>query len=283
MMTHQAGVRIIAAGGRPTTGPMQGASGSRGAAVYSADFLDSDFTFVASLNNTAAALLPQNRNDTGMFIIYAGFNLRDQVRLGDPVPLQFKYEAADCRIYYTLANVYNMSRLWRDAAHAAWDDQSLCVADSTGYPTALNTSSPGFPKPPPPLSPSLNLPSSSHVDFALNSTGGLPDAREGATRDITISLCGSGGTCSNGGQCQPVSVQCQSGSRLNTNACLPACRTTTSSGRGSCTGANTFCDPRSVQEAKVNSVKGKDVKFGATVYSGFCTPTSGTADLGCPA
>ncbi len=48
-------------------------------------------------------------------------------------PLQFAYLAADCRIYYTLDSVVNVSSLWRDAARAMWVDSRLCVAGSTGY------------------------------------------------------------------------------------------------------------------------------------------------------
>jgi hypothetical protein len=97
-------------GGRPNTGPMQAVSGSRGAREYDASQLDADFEFVSETieNTTAAALLP-NRTDHGMWINTAGINIRDQVRASDNTPLQFKYEAADCRIYYTKANVFNMS------------------------------------------------------------------------------------------------------------------------------------------------------------------------------
>lgn len=57
----------------------------------------------------------------------------------DAVPLQFKYEAADCRLYYTLDNIYNMTRQWRDVAAAIWDDPSMCVEGSTGFSTTGKT------------------------------------------------------------------------------------------------------------------------------------------------
>ena len=45
MMTHQAGVRTIAVGGRPEAGPMQASGGTRGALAYGADLLDEDFYY----------------------------------------------------------------------------------------------------------------------------------------------------------------------------------------------------------------------------------------------
>ena len=279
-MTHQAGVRTIAVGGRPETGPMQAASGSRGAFAYSADELDSDFIEASSINDTASALLPQNR-DSGIYIISAGFNLRDQVRLGDAVPLQFKFEAADCRLYYTLANVYNMSRLWRDVARAAWEDQSLCVANSTGFPTAANNTATN---PPPALSaqsPSLDPASSKYIDFAVEETGGLTDGRQTPSRNSGIQPC-SNGRCADGvSSCQSIVVSCQSGGTRTVSACLPPCQNR--DGNDSCA-ANTFCDVRNVQESKVNTLggPGKSLKLGATLRTGVCVPRFGTPQLGCP-
>jgi hypothetical protein len=150
-MSHQAGVKTIVIGGRPLTGPMQTASGNRGARLYSGDAIDVDFENVDDVlhNADVAASLP-SREDTGMWINFAGINIRDQLRKGDDsdIPLQFKYDAADCRIYYTLDNVYNMTRLWRDAAAATWVDTSLCVSDSTGYSSRTSDGIP--PKAPPP-------------------------------------------------------------------------------------------------------------------------------------
>jgi len=262
---------------------MQAASGSRGALAYSAEDLDDDFFEASSVNETASALLPQNR-DPGIYIISAGFNLRDQVRLGDPVPLQFKYEAADCRIYYTLANVYNMSRLWRDVATAAWDDPSLCVANSTGFPTAANNTAAS---PPPAFTAqsfSLNPGSSNYVDFEDDETGGLTDSRQPPSRNSGIQLCLSNGRCADGvSTCQSIVVSCQSGGTRTVSACLPPCQNR--DGDDSCAGANTFCDVRNAQESKVNTLSGpgKLLRFGGTLRTGVCVPRVGTPELGCPA
>ncbi|KAI1878447.1 uncharacterized protein JN550_000629 [Neoarthrinium moseri] len=139
------GVRTIVMGGRPDTGPMQAASGTRGARAYTASSLDNDLAWAGHVDTTANRTFPAipingQYRDSGMWAKYVGINLRDQIREDemeddDAVPLQFKYEAADCRLYYTMHNIYNMTRQWRDVAAAAWDDTSLCVKGSTGYST----------------------------------------------------------------------------------------------------------------------------------------------------
>ncbi|RMZ66681.1 peptidase S41 family [Pyrenophora seminiperda CCB06] len=147
MMTR-VGVRTVVAGGRPTPGPMQAASGTRGAAPYDADTLDDTMKYAKSLDTyvkaKSIATLPDVR-DSGMYFSYMGVNIRDQVRDQETTPLQFKYEAADCRIYYTLKNLYNMTQLWHDVSAAAFVDSSLCVQGSTGFSATNNTK----PSPPP--------------------------------------------------------------------------------------------------------------------------------------
>ncbi|KAL8686862.1 MAG: hypothetical protein Q9224_005318, partial [Gallowayella concinna] len=129
LMNHQAGVRTVVVGGLPEAGPMQIPAGSRGAEAYSSFALDLDISFASSINATAAAALPQDR-DIDFYITYAGFNLRDAVRKGDPTPLQFQDFPADCRIFYTAPTVYNMENLWNYVIDAMWRNPSLCIAGS---------------------------------------------------------------------------------------------------------------------------------------------------------
>jgi len=70
-----------------------------------------------------------------MSISYAQINLRDQIRQGETVPLQFTYEAANCRIFYTAQTFYNYTNLWRYAADAIYSNPALCVKNSTGFAT----------------------------------------------------------------------------------------------------------------------------------------------------
>ncbi|CAI6333810.1 unnamed protein product [Periconia digitata] len=176
LMTHQAGVRTITVGGMPTPGPMQTASGTRGARFYTDGDLLTDYEFLIDTIGDESALsrLP-NRDDTGIFLDFLSFNIRDQMREGEEIPLQFKYDAAQCRIYYTLGNVYNMTQLWRDAAAATWEDPSLCVQNSTGYATRPDTTETTINPPPEqiPQVPTLNLENVKDAGFLINSTGGL--------------------------------------------------------------------------------------------------------------
>lgn len=135
------GVKTIVVGGRPIKGAMQYASGSRGARAYSSDLLDLDFAVAEQINQTTLALLP-NRTDTGMLVYYLGINLRDQIRENANVPLQFLYEAADCRIFWTFETITNYSLLWKQAAMAAWTNQTICVEDSQGHTSKTNDTAP---------------------------------------------------------------------------------------------------------------------------------------------
>ncbi|KAL8780137.1 MAG: hypothetical protein Q9213_006621 [Squamulea squamosa] len=139
MMHYQAGVRTVVVGGLPEAGPMQIPAGSRGAEAYSSFALDLDIAFASSINATAAASLPQDR-DIEFYITYAGFNLRDSVRKNDPTPLQFQDLPADCRIYYTIPTVYNFENLWNYVIDAMWRNPSLCIAGSA-TPFAPSTAS----------------------------------------------------------------------------------------------------------------------------------------------
>jgi hypothetical protein len=139
MMHHEAGVRVVAAGGLPTTGPMQAPSGSRGASDYDLEVLDANIGFAQAIlqdqNSPEQNFLPNRTTAIDVYITYADINLRDQVRRNETIPLQFAYEAADCRIFYTPKTIYNYTALWQYAADAIWTNPSLCVSGSTGFAT----------------------------------------------------------------------------------------------------------------------------------------------------
>lgn len=83
--------------------------------------------------------LPNRTNANGIFINYAGLNLRDQIRKGSDVPLQFSYEPADCRIFYTVDTWNDYEALWNYAASAIWTNSSLCVQNSLNYTSSPAT------------------------------------------------------------------------------------------------------------------------------------------------
>ncbi|OAL56114.1 hypothetical protein IQ07DRAFT_530188 [Pyrenochaeta sp. DS3sAY3a] len=212
-MFKQVGVRTIVAGGLPSIGPMQAVGGNRGAAVYSADQIDYDLGLLSNpafnVDDATLATFPQlgarGYRDSGVFTAALGVNLRDQVRGKDPVPLQFKYEAADCRIFYSLANVFNFTRLWSDAVVAAFDDPSMCVEDSTGF----SNSSEAGPKlatvRPALLNINVTQPDAALFDENLDRSGGPQNSEEPAL-SFSIGHCTADGGCTfpRVQRCQPV-------------------------------------------------------------------------------
>ena len=141
LMHHQAGVRTVVAGGRPELGPMQAVGGTRGAQAYTAVDIDDDIEVAEILNTTVGDVLPDR--SAGGFITFADFNIKDAVRPGESLPLQFAYEAATCRIFYTLHTVYNYLNLWNYVVDAIWRNPSLCIDGSANGTTVLPTNSTG--------------------------------------------------------------------------------------------------------------------------------------------
>ncbi|KAJ4286663.1 hypothetical protein N0V90_012915 [Kalmusia sp. IMI 367209] len=132
MMRHDAGVKTVAVGGRPGNGPMQATGGTRGARGYSIFNLDLDMQHArafAEESNQTITSLPERVNS--LFILSAGVNLRDTIRKGQVLPLQFMYDAADCRLYFTEKTLFNHTALWLHAAEAIQSPDNLCVPGST--------------------------------------------------------------------------------------------------------------------------------------------------------
>jgi hypothetical protein len=282
LMSYQAGVRTIVAGGRPTPGPMQAVSGTRGAAAYSADALDYDFSdgleFPVDRADVASQL--PNRTDSGMFVYYAGFTIRNQVRGNELTPLQFQYQAADCRIYYTLETVYNMTQLWHHVARAAWNDPSLCVQDSTGYPTSRNeTSSKTPPSTQPEVPEAFDFSSVPGAPFADNATSELLNGPLAVSKSAgQIAPCKTNGACSSG-SCLPMQLSCF-GRFSTVQACLPICDLSKGPS-GGCTGAGAYCDPDGVADSKANG-RGHSGGSNAIRRTGHCKTTVPSRLVACP-
>ena len=140
-MHHQAGVRTVVAGGRPELGPMQAVGGNRGAQAYTALDIDEDIEVAEILNTTVTDALPDRT--VGNYVNFAEFNIKDAVRAGESFPLQFAYEAATCRIFYTQHTVYNYLNLWNYVVDAIWKNPSLCIDGSANGTTILPTNTTG--------------------------------------------------------------------------------------------------------------------------------------------
>lgn len=133
MMRTEGSVRTVVAGGRPDTTPMQTVGGNKGAESYTAYDLDLDSAIAFNLDNSNQSFtsgLPFYQDPVDFILPYAGFNLKDALRKGSNVPLQFTYDPADCRIFYTTWTFYNYINLWNYVIDALYRNPSLCIATS---------------------------------------------------------------------------------------------------------------------------------------------------------
>ncbi|KAK3652434.1 hypothetical protein LTR56_005144 [Elasticomyces elasticus] len=293
MMRQDAGVHVVVIGDRPEEGPMQSASGSRGALSYSSDQLDGDMWQAGDVNDTAAALLPQIR-DPAMQIWYAGVNLRDQIRPNATIPNQFRYLPADCRLYWTFANFNDYGRLWHDVYDAIFKGGSLCV------PGSVNVTSP--PETKSLRERSLTTRDTSLADYIKSGVGlstpttddqmfGMQDSLT-APAPITFcenrlgqpdpSLCAQ----TPGAACAPIDFPCGSkickGGRCNIqknpnqhHVCVSSCKYTSNNG-GFCNGAE-VCQPlTSISSIQRNSIIGlANPQANYDISSGLCLPQLG--------
>ncbi|KAJ4347917.1 uncharacterized protein N0V89_009289 [Didymosphaeria variabile] len=139
LMTQQGGVKTIAMGGRSNANKIQAVGGVKGANIFQWGFIQTYAAQAKQLNNTlrTSAL---KEYDVGKAVgrSYAdGINVRDAVRLGDEsgIALQFKYEEANCRLYYTAEMTVNAAAIWKAAANAQWKDSSKCIGNGGYYPS----------------------------------------------------------------------------------------------------------------------------------------------------
>jgi len=165
----QGKVKSIAMGGRPQTGAMQAVGGVKGSQVYQYALLASDVYYAwqgATLNDQpeisssieASSTLGPILNDS-TYVIFRGANAgagasaltdfqvnwQNNIAEGDATytPLQFVYEAADCRLWYQPQHINDISNLWATVAAQAFglnntDVFSLCVEGSTNAASSLS-------------------------------------------------------------------------------------------------------------------------------------------------
>jgi hypothetical protein len=152
-MKTQGKVKSIAIGGRSQYGPMQGDGGVKGANVYTNDYLiqimqeaftkdadASEQSLFASKYETVfeAMAYATSRTYYGSQGHAARVNIRNNIRKGDTTltPLQFVYEAADCRLFYTPAMILDQTLVWSATSQANWAGGANCVKNSTGDPSS---------------------------------------------------------------------------------------------------------------------------------------------------
>lgn len=149
LMRTMKGVETLAIGGLPNDDiPMQKVGGTKGWLTWDLDdFSGFSSNAYASANETTieswegTELEAMNKTK----VIYgrgANFqvNAADGIRRGDTseTPLQFVYEAAECRIWYTPQMIFNVTQVWEAAARTKWGDGKCNAGPGWGKSDSLN-------------------------------------------------------------------------------------------------------------------------------------------------
>jgi hypothetical protein len=140
-MKNVAGVKSVVVGGRPNEAPMQVVGGTKGGEVISLQTVVAtgiqivnttnsigatslDGTAIGDLANIAQVLVR-----TAAAPDSSRIQTQDQIRKGDTsgTPVQYIYEAADCRIWNTAATLFDTNKAWKAAWTAAWGSKDICV------------------------------------------------------------------------------------------------------------------------------------------------------------
>jgi hypothetical protein len=131
-LTQQAGVKTIAMGGRSNQNPIQAIGGVKGVNNYAWAFIQQEAQYAVrfdpSLN--ASSFKADYSSDVPFLRGSAsGVNNRDGLRRNDSsgLALQFIYEEADCRLFYTPEMTVDITSLWVAAADAQWGE-GKCVS-----------------------------------------------------------------------------------------------------------------------------------------------------------
>jgi hypothetical protein len=146
-----AGVKAVTVGGRPENKPIQTITGSKGGEVVPM-FLFPEYAGLLMNISAQIGVSSVKANDATLssianvprIAVRAGdaasrVQSQDQIRKGDSTatPLQFIYEAADCKIFYTAESYADPDAAWKQA----WDafaNESKCVSGSTKHKSSIS-------------------------------------------------------------------------------------------------------------------------------------------------
>lgn len=122
---HQAGVKSIAVGGRPSLKPMQGVGGVKGAQLLSSEAIADYGQIISEMTTNATAKKHMSRYAYlyPRYRVNLQVNARNQIlreHINDGLPAQFITENADCRLFVTEAMVMDISQIWKAAARSAF-------------------------------------------------------------------------------------------------------------------------------------------------------------------
>ncbi|CAD0107179.1 unnamed protein product [Aureobasidium uvarum] len=154
LMSSQMSISSIAAGGRPQKAPMQAVGGVKGSQVQGMFILSTivsavlaaappieQLAFISTFGTsilTATNKALSRASFGGTLLVKASVNFRNDIRRGDvdKTPLQYVYQAADCRFFYTATMYVDQAAVWDKAYDATWGSMQ-CVEGSTSHPSSV--------------------------------------------------------------------------------------------------------------------------------------------------
>lgn len=138
LMRLRGGVKFVSLGGRAQPGPTQAIGGVKGTNNFGWDYIQyvAQLTFELSSKEEGEYYNTTALGDYWSNVVFdrtavsTSVNFRDGYRDGSDyqTPLQFVYEASDCRILYTKEMTYDVTAIWKAVADSAWGDTDWCVA-----------------------------------------------------------------------------------------------------------------------------------------------------------
>jgi hypothetical protein len=162
ILTHTHGVRTVALGGRPLKAPMQAVGQTKGGPIAMFATMPSDFDRSEAPEGLRLPPDPWNykpplrlgaTQGLGTWGESVTFNVADIVPyegnstdLGrGELPLQMRYEAANCRLFYTWDMARDITAVWKAVAGVAWRGER-CAPGSTTNADGTMGGVPGYTK-----------------------------------------------------------------------------------------------------------------------------------------
>ncbi|KAI1176459.1 hypothetical protein F4777DRAFT_587885 [Nemania sp. FL0916] len=153
-MVHDAGVKTIAMGGRPSKkGLIQGVGGVKGSESYDYSDVYANVQEAIAFTNDSSILKTLSAYDT--YVLdrnqVSSLNVKDEIlrsHLADGTPAQFVAEYSDCRLYWTEPMIRDVSEVWKAAASAAFKGGKCAYGGiAKPYPTEADTKRSAAPAP----------------------------------------------------------------------------------------------------------------------------------------
>ncbi|KAH6876812.1 peptidase S41 family protein [Thelonectria olida] len=147
-MQRLAGVRTVAIGGRPLGAPMQAMGGTKGGAVNSLDIIQQ--TILIALNNTdglaPVSLELPSLQAAPLLVRKNAINMQNFYLSDDQTgtPLQFIYEAANCKLFYTAETALDITKMWQAVADVAWGGAKCVPGSTVNWDGTIGDNAPAF-------------------------------------------------------------------------------------------------------------------------------------------